>query len=781
MTGAEPIITAAISGVAVPIFQSMWGSGGKILGLFGRALDEKSKEMIFRASGQYARRYRERHGIVKVLGMQASVPIEEIYTSVRFLGDSELKRLDSIEDLEKTFRQEKKRTLSFARGEKKTGIKVANEEQYLMVLGGPGAGKSTFLKRVGLEALRGKSNNFDHRCIPVLIELKQFQSDAIDIRKTIVEEFRICGFPDHEKFTDAALSRGQLLILLDGLDEISTEYRNEAIRQIQNFVDSHDKNRFISSCRVAAYRHNFRRFRDVAMAAFGDEQIEAFIKNWFTSSPKTAQDCWQKLNRPENAAAKELTQTPLLLTLVCLLYQRAQKFPAKRATLYEKALRVMLEEWAGEKGIPQEDLYKGLDTRLKEILLSEIAYVAFSQDCLFLPRREISAQIKRFLGEALKEEKSINGVEVLKAIEVQHGVIVQRAEGVYSFSHLTLQEYLTAQYIDDNRQHKALVSQYLFDSRWNEVFLLVSGIMGGGADPLLRSMEQCVGQSFKSMPLKVSLLIQWAEVASDVSQQGGSSLVKRAAAITIARAIAGGKVAGKSKSSKNDMDREEEMASIEYPLSLREIGDLTYHNYLPSEEDVSEMLQDPELKTSLLRMLSQISTPETRDVYAARNIALTNADKLSSEVAFNIAISRATRSATEIFKGIESDAIGAIARAIDSSLAVKRIGVFADQVLAKSIAKLETLKSAVPGMDAATLDYVVFAQSIEKIWLDGFQLTADVLNLSSNEILALEKYLVAIQLILQCEKEAIRVSDETRKFLDDQLLRQVKPCPGSEL
>ncbi|MEQ8757880.1 MAG: hypothetical protein RID09_30790 [Coleofasciculus sp. G1-WW12-02] len=66
-----------------------------------------------------------------------------------------------------------------------------------MVLGSPGAGKSTFLRRMGLEALKGKKGQFKHACIPVLIELKVFNQGDIDIEHKIAEEFRICGFPSH--------------------------------------------------------------------------------------------------------------------------------------------------------------------------------------------------------------------------------------------------------------------------------------------------------------------------------------------------------------------------------------------------------------------------------------------------------------------------------------------------------------------------------------------------------------------------------------------------------
>ena len=529
MTGFEPLIAQAVSGVAVPVFQSIWAGGGKILDRFGKALDgKKVKQAIDAASRQYAQNYTERHGILKVLGMRESVPLESVYTAVQFLDDESIGSFESVETLEEVYRQAKQRSFQPEDCQKQEGLKVANEKQYLMVLGGPGAGKSTFLRRMGLEALKGKKGKFQHACIPVFIELKKFNTGEINIEKEIAEEFRICGFPSHEEFTAKALEQGKLLILLDGLDEVPTERMNEAIRQIQNFVDLHDQNRFITSCRVAAYRHNFRRFTDVAMADFDDAQIENFITNWFRSEPQTGQDCWQKLNNKEHRSAKELTQTPLLLTLVCLLYQRSRKFPTNRATLYERALRVLLEEWAGEKGIFQNDLYKGLDTKRKEMMLSEIAHHAFQADCLFLPKREITDQIEQLLKEMLPDEKFINGTAVLKSIEVQHGVLVERAVDIYSFSHLTLQEYLTAQYIDDHRQIETLVTEHFTDERWEEVFLLVAGLMRGGADDLLLLMEK-EAQKYINTP-KLQALLRWAEQVTAESESNLKPVAKRAIA-----------------------------------------------------------------------------------------------------------------------------------------------------------------------------------------------------------------------------------------------------------
>ncbi|MEQ8757879.1 MAG: hypothetical protein RID09_30785 [Coleofasciculus sp. G1-WW12-02] len=97
MTGSEVLIAQAISGIAVPVFQTLWGQGGKVLGLFGKTLDEKAKQAIFKASRQYAQNYTERHGILKVLGMREPVSLESVYTTVQFLDDAAIQSFESVE------------------------------------------------------------------------------------------------------------------------------------------------------------------------------------------------------------------------------------------------------------------------------------------------------------------------------------------------------------------------------------------------------------------------------------------------------------------------------------------------------------------------------------------------------------------------------------------------------------------------------------------------------------------------------------------------------------
>ncbi|EDX85055.1 hypothetical protein S7335_2754 [Synechococcus sp. PCC 7335] len=545
MTGSELLIGAAAEGIAALITDTTKAGSSSAIANTIKGIRDKSKQTIFNASRRYIETYQKRHCQLKVLGMREPVNLSSIYTGVKLLDSQDILQFDPSA-LEENFRQNRFRGYS-GRGRKdrkQSGVAIANQKQYLMVLGGPGAGKSTFLRKVGLEALRTfyyEGVTYEPRVIPVLLELKQFEASDVNIAKFIAAEFETCGFPEAEAFMQNALTQGNLLVMLDGLDEVPSANLDNVLKTIRDFVDRYDKNRFIASCRVAAvgYRGSaFVRFSNVTMADFDDEQIQQFINNWFSSESdrerETAEKCWEVLQKSENKASKELAHTPLLLTYLCLVYDLSQRFPNNRSSLYKKALRILLEEWAAEKRILRDEIYEGLSIEQEEILLSEIAYDGMEGDQLFFDKRWLSSQIRNFLAGNLNAPKGLDSEKVLNAIEVRQGILVERMENQYSFSHLTLQEYLAAQYLIDNHAWKGLVRQHITDNRWREIFLLLPGLMLGrsGADSLLLEMK-VQADSYISTP-RLKALINWAETAIDQSEEKLKPAAKRSVAIFLA-------------------------------------------------------------------------------------------------------------------------------------------------------------------------------------------------------------------------------------------------------
>ncbi len=83
--------------------------------------------------------------------------------------------------------------------------------------------------------------------------------------------------------------------------------------------------------------------RPLEVADFNNVQKKRFIDNYFSAEPKTAKSCWQHLD--SDTSLKELAGSPLLLTLLCIVYDSNNNFPANRAEIYADAVDVLLRKW----------------------------------------------------------------------------------------------------------------------------------------------------------------------------------------------------------------------------------------------------------------------------------------------------------------------------------------------------------------------------------------------------------------------------------------------------
>jgi hypothetical protein len=719
MTGIETAIATSVAG---QLTKFGWDVISKNEFLNQEIYIGKSvQDILYHLYDQYAKNYRERHGQVSVLRMSKAMDLESIYVNVKCLDNFARDYLIDSVTLEKRFRETNQRQFryDFERNKRKDGLTFANDAQYLMVFGGPGIGKSTFLRKVGLEVLKGNQGNYKHRLIPVFLELKKFKESIINIQALIEKEFEICGFPDVQKNVSQKLAEGKLLILLDGLDEVPTENRENVIGKIQDFVDQYKQNRFILSCRTAARTTNLNRFINIEVAEFDDEQIQDFIGHWFDSEAdkeaETAKNCWELLTQSEYEAAKDLAHTPLLLTFLCLTYRRTLSFPTNRSSLYERALRIFLEEWSAEKQLTSHRnlVYEGLNIDLEEGLLSEIAYLNFVEDRLFLEKRELVKQIKAHLQQNLQAPKTLDGEKILKTIELEQGILVEQASDVYSFSHLTLQEYLTARYIVENDLYENIVKNYLTETRWHEVFLLISGLLRGKvnqlfkADHLLLAMEKEANHYLKTSLGKSKLIpiLQWAdEMTKDSLDSPIKPVGRRAISYAIAIANANGIA-------------------------------ITYANPY-------------DIANAIIYAIVNANAYDIAKVYA-RTIAIA--------IANAYAISNANANAYAIEKFVK------LANLLAKDRTFSRVNI------PQLIANLEVLKLGIPNDKANKKERQEFADKLFKIWNGAFSLTHE---LSIEELQKIDKHYFYInRLILDCKKVAVNISPTVWQEIEDRMLR----------
>ncbi len=107
-------------------------------------IDEPIKQLIFNASHRYIENYEKRHGNLKIVCTDAPVRLDEVYTAAQLLERADVRYFESVETLQDLFRQSG-RGFKLKSAVRQDGIAVANQHQYLMALGIPGVGKSTWI------------------------------------------------------------------------------------------------------------------------------------------------------------------------------------------------------------------------------------------------------------------------------------------------------------------------------------------------------------------------------------------------------------------------------------------------------------------------------------------------------------------------------------------------------------------------------------------------------------------------------------------------------------
>ena len=442
--------------------------------------------LVRRLRSQGSASIQKRCGEMRVLDMTTPIGLGSIYTDVNILEGLASKTRRDLGELMDCGPEEFDRFgLGKVREARVDGLEAVERVQQLMILGRPGAGKTTFMKRLATVCNGG---TFLAGQVPIFVTLKEW---AETTGKPGLLEFVGRSFSEPIEAVKQALESGRGLVLLDGLDEVLEGDHDRVLTEIRSFAENYSDNHVVITCRIAAREYIFQQFTEVEVADFSDEQIQEFANRWFlVREPEAIDDegrstvgqlFWDALSDRE--PVKELAANPLLLTLLCLEFENSAEFPKSRAELYERGLHVLLSKWDGQRRIRRESAYGKLSVRRKESLLAQLAIATFARGEYFFKERvaiqEIGKYIENLPDARSDEDLLVDSRSVLRDIVAQHGLLTERATGIYSFSHLTFHEYFVARSIVDisnpvkYEAALSLLMEHVADKRWREVFLLV--------------------------------------------------------------------------------------------------------------------------------------------------------------------------------------------------------------------------------------------------------------------------------------------------------------------
>ena len=245
----------------------------------------------------------------------------------------------------------------------------------IVILGDPGSGKTTHLKRLLLACLRQgpEGLGLPASTLPVFLTLR----DLEDLSKGI-DAFIERSLDDdpHMKmstgFGARLLNRGHLLLLFDGLDEVSDpKAREKVARWLERAARARPTCTLVVTCRFAGYDEVTQLspdFLQLHLRPLTPEQSEIFIHNWYRAvetglardpdqgaitAQQRAEELVERLRAPDFRGARmaEMTRNPLLLANLCLVHRDRHTLPHGRHELYDECIEVLLERWREGKAL----------------------------------------------------------------------------------------------------------------------------------------------------------------------------------------------------------------------------------------------------------------------------------------------------------------------------------------------------------------------------------------------------------------------------------------------
>lgn len=402
-----------------------------------------------------------------------------------------------------------------------------NRQTKLVILGDPGSGKTTLLNfltmtlaearlfpdkghldRLSLEKTDDRAAvNWGHGALlPLRIDLREFVRDIPNktrrgsanlVWQHVTNRLEGRGLGDYVEELKKEVRRGSALVMFDGLDEIVDLKQRTIVRNaVESFAETYPKSRYLVTCRELSYtgrEWQLESFTDVTLAPLTPEGIKSFILRWYVTLANH-----NILNRDEaRSKAKELiaaterlsdlSQNPMLLTVMAVVHTYKGHLPRERARLYEDCVRLLLWEWQRAKqnavGEWEQGIVDELETREERLIngLCEVAFQAHhacdgKANLAHIPQADVERVLRRYLdNDWQKAQRFCQYVEKRAGLLIGKGQD-KNGEPVYAFPHRGFQEFLAARSLVNDRDFDRRAAELARESDvWHEVLRLAVG------------------------------------------------------------------------------------------------------------------------------------------------------------------------------------------------------------------------------------------------------------------------------------------------------------------
>jgi HEAT repeat protein len=328
--------------------------------------------------------------------------------------------------------------------------------EHVLLMGRPGSGKSTALLQLLVEEARQALTDSSAKIV-VLVELRYLDIDRPSVLERIGAFLRSHDLDLEEDTLKTALVEGRLFLLIDGVNELPSE---TARRVVARFRQDYPQTPMIFTTRDAAISGDLGIEKKLEMQPLTEPQMQQFVQMYLPEQGEL-------MLRQLQGRLREVGQTPLLLWMLCEVFQGMHQIPSSLGMLFQWFAR---EYNNLKQDMPVSEGFRHWQSDLLQYLTFTMMQAEGSTELrVVITRSEAERMLSEFLHGKVEypEQRAKEWLEDL----LKHHLIQPTSQNQLEFHHQLLQEYYAAEallnrlpYLSDEQ----LQRDYLNYLKWTE-------------------------------------------------------------------------------------------------------------------------------------------------------------------------------------------------------------------------------------------------------------------------------------------------------------------------
>lgn len=307
----------------------------------------------------------------------------------------------------------------------------------LVIQGTVGQGKSIFLRYLCIKELSKQSSGR----IPVFVELRKLEA-SFTLEQALFQALTVLGFEISDDLFNFYAESGKLVILLDGFDELDESLVRNVTTKLEFWSLRYPLLQFIVTSRPGADIQKLNCFEVLKLAPLTQSEHKPFLTK-IGVEKEVLKNLLLEIEK-STIEIKELLTTPLLLTLLVVVFQSEGSFPKSFREFFKNLFTTVFTRHDGTKPAFKRLHKSGLTERKLEQL--------FEAFCFFVLQKKFTVNLKSeqfniAFSEALKFTGEQCSFEGFKHDIVKVACLLQE-DGLYiTFVHKSLLDFFPAAFI----------------------------------------------------------------------------------------------------------------------------------------------------------------------------------------------------------------------------------------------------------------------------------------------------------------------------------------------